>query len=70
MAATRVLAPLILLNFIPWDTVYDVYLPHRGGPKMCDGIGATLRSCGNLNECILSLNTWFVVLNHLDIETL
>ena len=53
MAAMRVLAPLILLYSIPWDTVYDVYLPHRGGPKVCDGICTTLRSCGNPNECIL-----------------
>ena len=61
MAATRMLAPLILLNFIPWDTVFDAYLPHRGGPKVCDGIGTTLRSCSNPNECILDFAVVHVV---------
>ena len=61
MAATRMLAPLILLNFIPWDTVFDAYLPHRGGPKVYDGIGTTLRSCSNPNECILDFAVVHVV---------
>ena len=51
MAAT-LLAPLILIYSISWDTVYDVYLPHSG-PKVCDGISTILRSCGDFDEYIL-----------------
>ena len=66
MAATRVLAPLILFYSIPWDTVYDVCLPHRTGPKVCDVISTTLRSCGDLNEYILDFAVEHVVVRRLN----
>ena len=68
MAATRVLSPLILFFSIPWDTVYDVYLPHRGGPKVCDGISTTLRSCGDLNEYILDFAVEHVVVRRVKLH--
>ena len=68
MAATRVLAPLILFYSIPWDTVYDVYLPHRGGPKVCDGISTISRSCGNLNEYILDFAVEHVVVRRVKLH--
>ena len=68
MAATRVLAPLILFYSIPWDTVYDVYLPHRGGRRVYDGISTILKSCGNLNEYILHFAVEHVVVRRVKLH--
>ena len=68
MAATRVLAPLILFYSIPWDTVYDVYLPHRGGRRVYDGISTILKSCGNLNEYILDFAVEHVVVRRVKLH--
>ena len=54
MAASRVLALLILFHFTPWDAVYNVFQPHRGVSRVHEGV-ISLRSCGNANECILDL---------------
>ena len=68
MAAMRVLALLILFYSIPWDTVDDVYLPHRGDPKVCDGISTILRSCRNLNEYILDFAVEHVVVRRVKLH--
>ena len=48
---------------IPWNTVYDLYLQHRGGPRVCDGVSTTQRSCGNHNKYILDFAVECVVVS-------